>query len=194
MHGTVALPAFDFQQRTRLIYGPGTLETQLVPAVRELRCSTALLVTDAGLRQAGHATRAEKLLRDAGLHCHVYDDVHENPTSDDVDACTAFAKARGADVLIGLGGGSSMDCAKGANFLLTNGPGWPEPSRAGTAASPGTPDSLAETNLPAISSPELPTQAGCPWFPDLPGCGGAAGLAAAVAAEQQRGHGRRRVL
>ncbi|MFM7864310.1 MAG: iron-containing alcohol dehydrogenase [Planctomycetaceae bacterium] len=121
MHGTVALPAFDFQQRTRLIYGPGTLESQLVSAVRELSCGTALLVTDAGLRQAGHATRAEKLLLDAGLQCHVYDDVHENPTSDDVDACTSFAKARGADVLIGLGGGSSMDCAKGANFLLTNG-------------------------------------------------------------------------
>jgi len=121
MHGIVALPAFDFQHRTRLIYGPGTLESQLVSAVRELSCGTALLVTDAGLRQAGHATRAEKLLRDAGLQCHVYDDVHENPTSDDVDACTSFAKARGVEVLIGLGGGSSMDCAKGANFLLTNG-------------------------------------------------------------------------
>jgi alcohol dehydrogenase len=121
MPGTVALPSFDFQQRTRLIYGPGTLQTQLVPAVRELNCGKALLVTDAGLRQAGHATCAERLLRDAGLQCHVYDDVHENPTADDVDACTAFARSCGADVLIGLGGGSSMDCAKGANFLLTNG-------------------------------------------------------------------------
>lgn len=121
MHGTVELPPFDFQQRTRLIYGPGTMQTHLVQSVRELNAGTALLVTDAGLRQAGHATQAERLLRDAGLRCHVYDDVHENPTADDVDACTAFAKACGVDVLIGLGGGSSMDCAKGANFLLTNG-------------------------------------------------------------------------
>jgi len=121
MHGTVELLPFDFQQRTRLIYGPGTMQTHLVQSVRELNAGTALLVTDAGLRQAGHATQAERLLRDAGLRCHVYDDVHENPTADDVDACTAFAKACGVDVLIGLGGGSSMDCAKGANFLLTNG-------------------------------------------------------------------------
>jgi alcohol dehydrogenase len=97
------------------------MQTHLVQSVRELNAGTALLVTDAGLRQAGHATQAERLLRDAGLRCHVYDDVHENPTADDVDACTAFAKACGVDVLIGLGGGSSMDCAKGANFLLTNG-------------------------------------------------------------------------
>jgi alcohol dehydrogenase len=97
------------------------MQTHLVQSVRELNAGTALLVTDAGLRQAGHATQAERLLRDAGLRCHVYDDVHENPTADDVDACTAFAKACGVDVLIGLGGGSSMDCAKGANSLLTNG-------------------------------------------------------------------------
>ena len=121
MHGTVELPPFDFQQRTRLIYGPGTVQTHLVQSVRELNAGTALLVTDAGLRQAGHATQAERLLRDAGLQCYVYDDVHENPTSDDVEACTRFARGRGIDVLIGLGGGSSMDCAKGANFLLTNG-------------------------------------------------------------------------
>jgi alcohol dehydrogenase len=51
----------------------------------------------------------------------VFDRVHENPTTRDVDDCVAVARAAGIDSLIGLGGGSSLDTAKGCNFLLTNG-------------------------------------------------------------------------
>ena len=50
-----------------------------------------------------------------------FDDVAPNPTTDDVDRCVAFAKQHDIGAIVGLGGGSSMDCAKGANFLLTNG-------------------------------------------------------------------------
>ena len=51
----------------------------------------------------------------------VFDKVHENPTTRCVDDCLAVAKASGIEAIIGLGGGSSMDTAKGCNFLLTNG-------------------------------------------------------------------------
>jgi len=60
-------------------------------------------------------------VEDAGLVAEVYGEVHENPTTDDVDACVKAAAAFGADLLIGLGGGSSMDTAKGCNFIFTNG-------------------------------------------------------------------------
>jgi alcohol dehydrogenase len=80
-----------------------------------------LLVTDRGLVTAGHAARVEHSLQSAGLGTVVFDAVHENPTTRDVDACVAVAKAAGIDFLVGLGGGSSMDTAKGCNFLLTNG-------------------------------------------------------------------------
>jgi alcohol dehydrogenase len=51
----------------------------------------------------------------------VFDSVHPNPTTEDVDRGLAIARAAEIDLLVGLGGGSSMDCAKGINFLLTNG-------------------------------------------------------------------------
>jgi alcohol dehydrogenase len=60
-------------------------------------------------------------LEAAGLHVEIYDQVRENPTTADVDRCVAIARECGADLLIGLGGGSSMDTAKGCNFILTNG-------------------------------------------------------------------------
>ena len=115
-----ALIPFDFQQRTRLIFGGGTLE-QLAPLAQEMQARRILLVTDAGLRKAGHCERTVGILESAGISSIVFDDVSENPTTDDVDRCVAFAKPSNVDLIIGLGGGSSMDCAKGANFLLTNG-------------------------------------------------------------------------
>jgi alcohol dehydrogenase len=80
-----------------------------------------LLVTDAGIVAAGHAERARRALEAAGVEVAVFDQVRENPTTRDVDACVEVARSAGIDTLIGLGGGSSMDTAKGCNFLLTNG-------------------------------------------------------------------------
>ncbi|MDA1044210.1 MAG: iron-containing alcohol dehydrogenase [Verrucomicrobia bacterium] len=88
---------------------------------RETGGTRALLITDHGVRAAGHVNHAEACLRDSGLQVSVFDDVHENPTTDDVDACVCAARTCHADILIGLGGGSSMDAAKGCNFLISNG-------------------------------------------------------------------------
>src|SRR6266705_3246664 len=57
----------------------------------------------------------------AGIAVTVFPEVRENPTTRDVDACLAVARAANIDLIVGLGGGSSMDTAKGTNFLLTNG-------------------------------------------------------------------------
>ena len=51
----------------------------------------------------------------------IYDQARENPTTRDVDLCVAVAKQASVDTLVGLGGGSSMDTAKGCNFIVTNG-------------------------------------------------------------------------
>jgi alcohol dehydrogenase len=60
-------------------------------------------------------------LEAAGMCVAVFDEVRENPTSVDVAACVGAATQHQADSLIGLGGGSSMDTAKGCNFIYTNG-------------------------------------------------------------------------
>jgi alcohol dehydrogenase len=111
---------FDHQPRTRLIFGNDTIE-RIGELVRDGGAKNVLLVTDAGIVAAGHAARAVYFLEAAGLHVTVYDKVHENPTTDDVDQCVAVARAAHIDFLVGLGGGSSMDTAKGCNFILTNG-------------------------------------------------------------------------
>jgi alcohol dehydrogenase len=79
------------------------------------------LVTDAGIVRAGHAARAEALLRAAGLEVSVFDAVRENPTTLDVARGLEVARAASVDLFVGLGGGSSIDTAKGVNFLLTQG-------------------------------------------------------------------------
>lgn len=112
--------SFDFQSRTRVVFEAGAVR-RLGNLASELSAGPVLLVTDTGLLQAGHLDRAEQSLINAGLSVHVFHDVAENPTTDDVDRCVAFAKLHEVKLIVGLGGGSSMDCAKGANFLLTNG-------------------------------------------------------------------------
>jgi alcohol dehydrogenase len=114
------LEPFDYHPRTRVVFGPGTVQ-QLGDLALELGARKVLLVTDPGLRSAGHIDLALKNLAAANLNVTVFDDVRNNPTTLDVARGLALASRNEIDLLIGLGGGSSMDCAKGINFLLTNG-------------------------------------------------------------------------
>lgn len=101
-------------------YAAGAL-ARLGGCARDLGASRALLVTDRGLVEAGHAAAAESSLSAAGIAVAVFDGVEENPTTEHVEAARDHAQEAKADLLIGLGGGSAMDCAKGANFLLAGG-------------------------------------------------------------------------
>jgi alcohol dehydrogenase len=110
---------FDFQPRTRVIFGPGALD-RIGELARGIG-TNALLVTDPGIVAAGHLERASCSLNAAGVSVTVFDKVKENPTTREVDECVAVARAVRPELIIGLGGGSSMDTAKGCNFILTNG-------------------------------------------------------------------------
>jgi alcohol dehydrogenase len=110
---------FDFQPLGRVVYEPGGL-SRLGDFTRPLG-RRALLVTDRGLEHAGHPQRAADSLWRAGLEVFTFDGVRENPTEKEVAAGVEFARRHQIDVLVAVGGGSSMDCAKGINFLLTNG-------------------------------------------------------------------------
>ena len=114
------LNAFDIQPRTRLVFGEGKIY-ELGNIVRDLGGARVLIVTDPGIVAAGHFDLALKVLEEAGLKVFVFDQVHENPTTADVAACVEIASSNQIDIFVGLGGGSSMDTAKGCNFILTNG-------------------------------------------------------------------------
>ncbi|HWY75575.1 MAG TPA: iron-containing alcohol dehydrogenase [Verrucomicrobiae bacterium] len=111
---------FDFEPRTRLVFGVNSVE-RVGELARSIGARKVLLVTDPGILAAGHADRVQQLLADVGLGVTMFDRARENPTTHDVDDCLAVAKSEGIDTIIGLGGGSSMDTAKGCNFLLSNG-------------------------------------------------------------------------
>lgn len=106
--------------RTRLEFGPGFI-SRLGDSARQIGGSNILLVTDRGIVKAGHARLAMASLQAANLSVTVFDGVEENPTTKHVDSGVAVAKDAGVDLIVGLGGGSSLDCAKGINFILTNG-------------------------------------------------------------------------
>lgn len=114
------LTPIEFASRTRLVFGNG-VSKQVGELTQALGAKRVLLVTDAGIVAAGHAARVQTYLQNAGLRVTVFDRARENPTTQCVADCVAAAQAAEIDGLIGLGGGSSMDTAKGCNFILTNG-------------------------------------------------------------------------
>ncbi|MBS0204006.1 MAG: iron-containing alcohol dehydrogenase [Planctomycetes bacterium] len=128
--GTVRVPSatsdidglvpFDFDPRTRVVYGAGTA-ARLGELAAECGGTRVLVVSDDGIVQAGHVDRAVDSLRQAGIQSVVFTDLQPNPTTADVDRGLAVAREHRIDFLVAVGGGSSMDCAKGINFLLTNG-------------------------------------------------------------------------
>jgi alcohol dehydrogenase len=138
------LPTFDFHPLTRVVSGPGTL-TRLGDLVHELGGTRVLLVTDPGLEAAGHPERALASLREAGLETFVFDKVEENPTTRHVEAGRVLAHTERIDFLVAIGGGSSMDCAKGINFLLTNGGTMADYQGFGKAARPMLPSVAVPT-------------------------------------------------
>jgi len=114
------LTGFDFQPRSRVIFGAGVIN-RLGELARELNFQRTLLVADRGLVASGHVDEAVGSLGNAGVEVFRFHDFESNPDSRMVEAGAAFASPLKIDSIIGLGGGSSMDCAKGINFLLTNG-------------------------------------------------------------------------
>ena len=115
------METFDCELNQQVIYGDNTIE-RLGALTRELGGSRVLIVTDIGIEKAGILAKAASALQSERIATYVFADVTSNPTTKDVDAALAVAKTHAPiDLIIGLGGGSSMDCAKGVNFLLTNG-------------------------------------------------------------------------
>jgi len=114
------MKSFDFQPRTRVVFGAGVI-TQLGELARELNFRRTLLVADHGLVASGHVDEAVRPLQHAGIEVFRFHDFEVNPDSRMVENGTAFVATLNVDSIVGLGGGSSMDCAKGINFLLTNG-------------------------------------------------------------------------
>ncbi|MFT5089347.1 MAG: alcohol dehydrogenase class IV [Candidatus Latescibacterota bacterium] len=135
---------FKFDQR-RVILGEWAVK-MLGEECERLGCKKALLVRDPGV--VGLAVHVENALRQAGIELvGQYDGVVSNPTVESVGQCAEAIIASGADVVVALGGGSTMDTAKAAACVATTGESidhyWgfdliPEPARWPVLAVPTT--------------------------------------------------------
>ena len=129
---------FDFQPRTRLMFGREASK-HLGKVAHELGFRRTLLVADKGLVATGQVDRAAASLHAAGVAAVPFHEFDSNPDSDMVEVGRSFAATQAIDSLVAWGGGSSLDCAKGINFVLTNGGSMPDYLGYGKAAAPMLP-------------------------------------------------------
>jgi alcohol dehydrogenase class IV len=103
-----------------IIFGPGAL-AEIGHCAARLGARRPFLVTDPGLIEAGWLNEAIGYLRESGLRTTLWHDVTPNPKDHEIEAAFGTYAASGSDVIIGLGGGSCIDAAKGVAILSGNG-------------------------------------------------------------------------
>lgn len=130
-------------------FGPGARK-ELPGVVQRLGFKKALVVTDKGLMKFGVAKMVLDVLDEASIPYAVYDDVKPNPTVTNVKNGVEACKQAQADFIIAIGGGSSMDTAKGIGIVCNN------PEFADVVSLEGVADTKKKT-VPIIA---LPTTAG----------------------------------
>ncbi|MGQ4533860.1 lactaldehyde reductase [Dermabacteraceae bacterium P13115] len=130
-------------------FGRGAIEN-LVPELRARNLTKALLITDAILVETGLVKKITDLLDAADFPYQVFSDIAPNPPVENVKAGVAAFQDSGADVLIGLGGGSPQDTAKAVGIIAAN----PEFSDVLSL------EGVADTKHPSIPIIGIPTTAG----------------------------------
>ncbi len=107
---------FSFYAPTRIIFGSGTMSRLKEVVEEDLSVSVPFLVTDRGIREAGIADRVLSLFPEI----HVFDEIEQNPKHNTVNRAGDIVRKLKPDLLIGLGGGSSLDASKAIALLATN--------------------------------------------------------------------------
>ena len=130
-------------------FGKGARE-ELAPEIKNRGFKKAFVVTDKSLAECGVINKVTDVLEKAGIPFEVYSEVKPNPTiknvTDGIEAC----KRSGADVIVAVGGGSSIDTAKGISIVMTN------PDRADIVSLNGASNTV-NRGMPVIA---LPTTSG----------------------------------
>ncbi len=110
-----------FSSPNPLLFGVGTSK-RTGEKLGEFGCKKVLVVYDAGVKAAGIADRIIKIINDAGIQTVTYDGVQADPPDWSVNEAGEIGIREKVDGIVGVGGGSSLDTAKGAKMLQTNPP------------------------------------------------------------------------
>lgn len=100
-------------------FGPGARK-ELPAVLKRLNLHKALVASDKGLIKVGTTKLVTDVLDEAGIPYEIYSEIKPNPTVTNVQQGVAAFKKSGADCLIAIGGGSSMDTAKGIGIVCNN--------------------------------------------------------------------------
>ncbi|MCR9246907.1 MAG: iron-containing alcohol dehydrogenase [bacterium] len=109
----------EFSLPTRIVSGPGSIQ-RLGGLAAELGARSALVVSDPGVTAVGHPRTAAEILANSNIVTRLFDAANENPDENDAETCRR-AIAHDTDLIVAVGGGSSIDVAKGAAFLHAGG-------------------------------------------------------------------------
>ncbi|MCF7935914.1 MAG: iron-containing alcohol dehydrogenase [Synergistales bacterium] len=117
----MCVQGFSFDEPTRLLYGAGSLQG-LPEQIAHIGAASVMLVCDQGIRNAGVAEEVEAVMHSVeGVDFCTFDQVKANPLDTLIDEAYQQAQDHSVDCVVGLGGGSSLDAAKGVALLLSNG-------------------------------------------------------------------------
>ena len=130
-------------------YGAGC-RSVIADEIRKRGFKKVLLVTDKDLIRFGVAAKIEEVLRGADIPYEIYSQIKANPTIRNVQQGVEAFKASGADCMVALGGGSSIDTAKAVGIIVNN------PEFADVRSLEG----VADTKHRAVPTFAVPTTAG----------------------------------
>ena len=102
-----------------IVFGAGASE-KIAGQIKELANGAVLIVTDKGLTKTGTAQKIKEMVRAAGLEAEIFDGVEPDPDKECVYKCLEKAETINAKILVGFGGGSSLDVAKVSAALKIN--------------------------------------------------------------------------
>jgi alcohol dehydrogenase len=108
-----------FQTTPRILIGAG-VSNQIVDEVKRLSGKSVMIITDPGLVKSGICDRIEDVLVKGGCSFRRFDGVEPDPRFEIASQAAQAVKETGADLILGIGGGSSLDIAKVASILVTN--------------------------------------------------------------------------
>ena len=135
---------FTFQGAKKIVFGQGAVKA-LADELEGLGGKKALLVLDQALGQVGVAQQVVAPLETRGISYVLYDKITSEPEPALADQGAALAKDKNCDLVIGVGGGSSLDVAKAAAMLATNGGNAEDYIGLETVPMPGLPTIMIPT-------------------------------------------------
>jgi alcohol dehydrogenase class IV len=147
---------FQFGPMSRIVFGVGKAK-EAGSIARQLEGTAALVMTDAVIHRLGLTQTIEESLKEAGVRVEVFNGVVTEPTLASVEAAVAMYKERDCDLIVAVGGGSSMDSAKAVSLLIGNGGTFVEYTQRRTGAN-WAPARTASKKGPDVIT--VPTTAG----------------------------------